>query len=82
MFIEKQTCADALANIGCSLDHNVIFYDTCPDIISDIMLVDLMGITTPRMIVVKFFLGFSPQLYQKNVDFCLKLRPEGVDSSH
>jgi 3-mercaptopyruvate sulfurtransferase SseA len=52
MFIEKQTCADALANIGCSLDHNIIFYDTCPDIISNIMLVDLMGITTPRMIVV------------------------------
>jgi hypothetical protein len=52
MFIEKQTCGDALANIGCLLDHNVILYDTCPDIISNIMLDDLMGLTTPRMIVV------------------------------
>jgi ribonuclease HI len=51
VYREANRCADALTNIGCSLDHNVIFYDTCPDIISDIMLADLMGITTPRMIV-------------------------------
>jgi hypothetical protein len=52
VYREANRCADALANIGCSLDHNIIFYDTYPDIISDIMLADLMGITTPRMIVV------------------------------
>jgi hypothetical protein len=45
-------CADALANIGCSLDHkNVIFYDDCPINIKDILLADVMGISTARIIV-------------------------------
>jgi ribonuclease HI len=29
VYREANRCADELANIGCLLDHNVIFYDTC-----------------------------------------------------
>ncbi|PNX95557.1 ribonuclease H [Trifolium pratense] len=48
---EANKCADALANIGCNLDHEVIFYEACPMEIGYILLADQLGISTPRLIV-------------------------------
>ncbi|MCI09825.1 putative non-LTR retroelement reverse transcriptase, partial [Trifolium medium] len=47
---ESNKCADVLANIGCTLDREIIFYDSCPSQIKDLLLANEMGITTPRMI--------------------------------
>jgi hypothetical protein len=53
--IGKQiNCADALARIGCSLEHDMIIYDDCPAAIRDILLADELGMTTPRLIVARF----------------------------
>ncbi|MCI30277.1 putative non-LTR retroelement reverse transcriptase, partial [Trifolium medium] len=43
-------CADALANIGCSLDYNTVFYDAPPIHIRHLLEADALGITTPRLI--------------------------------
>jgi hypothetical protein len=48
---EANKCADALANIGCNLDHEVIFYDVSPVEVKEILLADEMGIVTPRLIL-------------------------------
>jgi hypothetical protein len=42
---------DALARIGCSLEHNMIIYDDCPTAIRDILLAEELGMTTARLIV-------------------------------
>jgi ribonuclease HI len=49
---ESNQCADALANVGCTLDREIIFYDDCPPHIKNLLLYDAMGITTPRLISV------------------------------
>ncbi|MCH86415.1 putative non-LTR retroelement reverse transcriptase [Trifolium medium] len=46
---ESNKCADALANIGCTLDREIIHYDSCPNQIRNLVLDDEMGIT-PRII--------------------------------
>jgi hypothetical protein len=56
---------DALANIGCSLDYETLYYDVCPTQLSDLVAADSMGISTPRMIFVFFFLGLCPHHYKK-----------------
>ncbi|CAJ2679356.1 unnamed protein product [Trifolium pratense] len=33
---EANKCADALANLGCSLANEIVFYDRCPSHISDL----------------------------------------------
>ncbi|KAK2399946.1 Polynucleotidyl transferase, ribonuclease H superfamily protein [Trifolium repens] len=52
VYRESNRCADALVNIGCSLNHNILFYFDCPVEIRDIMSAAVLGITTPRMIVI------------------------------
>jgi ribonuclease HI len=47
---EANKCADVLANIGCSLSYDVVFYDSCPDNISDIYVSDTQGSSTPRLV--------------------------------
>jgi ribonuclease HI len=47
---EANKCADVMANIGCSLNYDVVFYDNCPSQLAEIYAADLMGITTPRLI--------------------------------
>ncbi|CAJ2662636.1 unnamed protein product [Trifolium pratense] len=47
---ESNKCADAMANIGCHLDRETIFYDSCPIRIKELLLADELGITTPRII--------------------------------
>ncbi|GAU14017.1 hypothetical protein TSUD_168420 [Trifolium subterraneum] len=49
---ESNQCADALASIGCTLDKEIIYYNDCPLEIKELLLADVMGITTPRMIPV------------------------------
>ncbi|GAU30840.1 hypothetical protein TSUD_267600 [Trifolium subterraneum] len=48
---EANKCADALTNIGCNLEREVIYYEDCPEEIRNILVADEMGITTPRLIV-------------------------------
>jgi ribonuclease HI len=47
---EANKCADVMANIGCSLNYDVVFYDNCASQLAEIYAADLMGITTPRLI--------------------------------
>jgi ribonuclease HI len=49
---EANTCADALANMGCDHDQGLRVYDLCPTGLSSLLLDDVMGISTPRVIVV------------------------------
>jgi ribonuclease HI len=49
---ESNNCADVLANIGCTLDREIIFYDFCPPQVRDSLVADELGITTPRLISV------------------------------
>lgn len=47
---EANRSTDALANIACSLDYNLKIYETCPTQIRHLLLADIMGIATPRLI--------------------------------
>jgi L1 cell adhesion molecule like protein len=47
---EANKCVDALANIGCSLSYDVMFYESCPDIMSNIYVADMQGSSTPRLV--------------------------------
>jgi hypothetical protein len=49
---EANKCVDALANLGCSLDYDLVFFNDCPDVISETFSHDRMGIATPRLICV------------------------------
>ncbi|MCI11423.1 putative non-LTR retroelement reverse transcriptase [Trifolium medium] len=49
---ETNKCADALANVGCQLGREILFYEDCPPHMKDLVLAYVMGITTPRMISV------------------------------
>ncbi|MCH83395.1 putative non-LTR retroelement reverse transcriptase [Trifolium medium] len=70
---ETNKCADALANIGCSLRYYSIFYDTCPSQLSSLLLDDMLGITTPRLAIINDTVlstqpldhtkGITPQLH-------------------
>jgi L1 cell adhesion molecule like protein len=47
---EANTCADALANLGCDHEPGMRVYEQCPAWLSSLLLADAMGITTPRVI--------------------------------
>ncbi|GAU12737.1 hypothetical protein TSUD_122290 [Trifolium subterraneum] len=47
---EANSCADALANIGCSLHLNIVYFDECPDQVKHLISADSRGITSPRFI--------------------------------
>jgi 3-mercaptopyruvate sulfurtransferase SseA len=49
---ESNQCADALTSIGCTLDREVIYYDDYPLAIRNLLLADVLGITTSRLIPV------------------------------
>jgi ribonuclease HI len=50
IYREANKCADALANFGCTLDFNSVFYDSCPTHIMDMYNFDILGHSTPRLI--------------------------------
>jgi hypothetical protein len=47
---EANKCADALANYGCSLDYEVVFFDVCPLQAKDMYQYDLQGFSSPRLL--------------------------------
>jgi ribonuclease HI len=47
---EANKCADALASMGCILDCNIVFFETCPSSIRNLFSADVMGFSTPRLI--------------------------------
>ncbi|MCI02556.1 ribonuclease H protein, partial [Trifolium medium] len=49
---ESNQCVDALATIGCSLDKEIVYYNDCPSEVKDLLLADVMGITTSILILV------------------------------
>jgi hypothetical protein len=51
-FYEPNKCTDALANIGCTLDSHIMYYESCLSKCHLVWLVGLMGITTSRLISV------------------------------
>ncbi|PNX58030.1 ribonuclease H [Trifolium pratense] len=50
VYREANKCADAMANIGCCLDYEVVYYNACPSQLAETYAADLLGITTPRFI--------------------------------
>jgi hypothetical protein len=64
---EASKCADAMANLECSLDYDLVFYDMCPDSISEVFSNDNKGISTPRQAnsVVISLWASRPLLYEK-----------------
>jgi hypothetical protein len=57
---EANKCGDALANIECSLDYDIIFFDSCSSQISEICEKDRVGNTTQRLVNFFSFFGFRP----------------------
>jgi ribonuclease HI len=51
-YCEANMCADALANMGCDHGPRLRRYAQCPTRLSSLLLADVMGIATPRIIVV------------------------------
>ncbi|GAU35983.1 hypothetical protein TSUD_207870 [Trifolium subterraneum] len=47
---ESNACVDALANLGCDHEPGMRVYEQCPTSLSSLLLADVMGITTPRVI--------------------------------
>jgi ribonuclease HI len=47
---EANFCADALANHGCLMEHGSVFFTACSSKFSHLMLADVMGIVTPRLV--------------------------------
>ncbi|XP_045810455.1 uncharacterized protein LOC123904892 [Trifolium pratense] len=47
---ESNACVDALANLGCDHEPGMRVYEQCPMSLSSLLLADVMGITTPRVI--------------------------------
>jgi ribonuclease HI len=48
---EANSCADALASMGCLLDGNTVYFEECPAQIRHLLVSDAMGFTTPRLIL-------------------------------
>lgn len=49
---ETNQCADALADLGCSLHTNICFYEFYPTQFSHLVVVDALGVFIPRLISV------------------------------
>jgi hypothetical protein len=47
---EENACVDALVNLGCDHNLGLRVYDQCSSRVSLLLLADVMGITTPKII--------------------------------
>jgi ribonuclease HI len=47
---EANSCADALADHGCMMEHGILFFEKCPTNFSHLLLVNIMRISTPHLI--------------------------------
>jgi len=69
---EGNCCADALANMSCD-SEDALGLELCPSLISHLIFVDVIGVSTPCLLVLWFsFLGFWPSLYKKRTTRCTK----------
>jgi hypothetical protein len=50
MYCEANKCADGMANLGCSLSYDVMYFDSCAAQISELYHADMVGNTNPRLI--------------------------------
>jgi hypothetical protein len=48
---EANMCADVLASTGCNHEVGMMIYEQSPNRLSSLLLDDVMGIATPRLIV-------------------------------
>ncbi|GAU11948.1 hypothetical protein TSUD_195720 [Trifolium subterraneum] len=46
-FREAKKCVDTLANMGCTLDCNIVFSESCLSNIRDLFSADVVGLSTP-----------------------------------
>jgi hypothetical protein len=58
-FREANICGDALANIRCSLDYDIMFFDSYLSQISEIYEKDRVRNITQRLVLVSFFLFWA-----------------------
>ncbi|PNY07175.1 ethylene responsive transcription factor 1b [Trifolium pratense] len=49
---ETNMCADAMANLGCSLSNEIIFFEECPSHMRNLLAADCRNFSSPRLIVV------------------------------
>jgi hypothetical protein len=49
---EANKCADVLADIGCTLESHIMYYESCPSECHLVWSDDVLGIATPRLIPV------------------------------
>jgi hypothetical protein len=49
-YCEANQVADALANHGCTLFSGCVVFDDCPSYVRHMILVDLVGVTTPHFV--------------------------------
>jgi hypothetical protein len=64
---EVNFCANVLANHGCLMEHESVFFTAYPSKFSHLLLADVMGIATPRLVSL-FVISFSslgPLHYKK-----------------
>jgi len=47
---EANKCVDALANMGCDGGEFLIIYEHCPTHVRHLLLADIVGVSTPRLI--------------------------------
>ncbi|AES80811.1 hypothetical protein MTR_7g085230 [Medicago truncatula] len=50
LYREANRCADTLANIGCIMGNEMMFYESCPTQINYLLTADQAGVTFPRLI--------------------------------
>jgi hypothetical protein len=48
---EANICTDAMTNLGCSLEYDIIFFKECPRHIKNLLMADCMGFLSPRLIL-------------------------------
>ncbi|CAJ2673373.1 unnamed protein product [Trifolium pratense] len=47
---EANRSADALTSMGCTLNYNIVYFETCSINIRELIHADVLGISTPRLI--------------------------------
>jgi hypothetical protein len=51
LYREANRSADALASMGCTLNFNIVYFETCPINIRELIHADVLGIGTPHLIL-------------------------------
>lgn len=52
VYKEANKCADVLANLGCDLAESMMIYEKPPVQVEQLLIVDVLGVSTPRLISV------------------------------